>query len=136
MQRSSGQFIYAAVVHKFVRADFGNPTKRLALVLNTDPTVFSDLDQLYTQVLSVFPSEVDIVRVLGFIIGIGTGRSSEAVEDILEMEEGPHFAHASFIHYLFDSCRSGPFLVDQQDYENQIIIRSFALIIQSIRSWR
>ena len=88
------------------------------------------------------------------------------VEDILEMEEGelklvlcglsslmedkiveslnkaarsyviPHFAHASFSEYLFDSSRSGPFHVDQQEYENQITIRSFGLIMQLIRSWR
>ena len=168
VQRSSGQFIYAATVLKFVGADFCSPTKRLALVLKPDPTVFSDLDQLYTQILSVYPSEVNIVRVLGFIIGIGTGISSEVIEDILEMEEGeliqvlcglsslmedhwengeflnkavnsysiPRFTHASFNDYLLDSSRSGPFHVDQQDYENQITIRSFALIIQSIRSWR
>ena len=166
VQRSSGQFIYAATVLKFVGADFCSPTKRLALVLKPDPTAFSDLDQLYTQILSVYPSEVNIVQVLGFIIGIGPGRSSEVIEDILEMEEGelklvlcglsslmedenreslnkdltsyviPHFAHASFSEYLFDSSRSGPFHVDQQEYENQITIRSFALIMQVIRSWR
>ena len=166
VQRSSGQFIYAATVLKFVGADFCSPTKRLALVLKPDPTAFSDLDQLYTRILSVYPSEVNIVQVLGFIIGMGTGRSSELIEDILEMEEGelklvlcglsslmddengeflnkevssyiiPHFAHASFSDYLFDSSRSGPFYVDQRKYENQITMRSFALIIQSIRSWR
>ena len=136
VQRSSGQFIYAATVLKFVRADFCSPTKRLALVLKPDPTAFSDLDQLYTQILSVYPNEMNIVQVLGFVIGIGTGRSSEVIEDILEMEEGelklvlcglsslmedengesldkevtsyfiPDFAHASFSDYLFDSSRS------------------------------
>jgi hypothetical protein len=166
VQRSSGQFIYAATVLKFVGADFYSPTKRLALVLKPDHTAFSDLDQLYTQILSVYPSEVNIVQVLRFIIDIGTGRSSEVFEDILEMEEGelklvlcglsslmedengeslnkavtsyvvPHFVHASFSDYLFDSSRSGPFHVDRQEHENQITIRSFALIMQSIRSWR
>ena len=74
VQRSSGQFIYAAAVLRFVGADFCSPTKRLALVLKPDPRAFSDLDQLYTQILSVYPSEVNIVQVLGFIVGIGTGR--------------------------------------------------------------
>ena len=83
------------------------------------------------------------------------------IEDILEMEEGelrlvlrglsslmdgdweflgigiiPPFAHASFLDYLFNSSRSGPFHVNQQEYENQVTLRSFALILQSIRSWR
>ena len=167
VQRSSGQFIYAATVLKFVGADLCNPTKRLALVLKPDPTAFSDLDLLYTQILSVYPSEVNIVQVLG-IICASHGIFAEVIEDIFEMEEGelkqllrglsslvidkneecltwnkgvisyviPHFAHASFSDYLFDSTRSGPFHINQLEYEAQVTIRSFALIMQSIRSWR
>ena len=166
VQRSSGQFIYAATVLKFVGADFRSPTKLLALVLKPDPTAFSDLDQLYTQILSVYPSEVNIVEVLGIIIAFDDNHSPEGIEDILGMEEGelklvlrglsslmndenvehrytrlysyviPHFAHASFSDYLFDSSRSGPFYVNRQEYENQVTIRCFALVIQLIRSWR
>ena len=164
VQRSSGQFIYAATVLKFVGADFCSPTKQLALVLKPDPTAFSDLDRLYTQILSVYPSAANIVHFLG-IISVSHGVSSEAIEDIFGMEKGelklalcglssllkdkngeylnsgvfnviPQFAHASFGDFLFDSSRSGPFHVNRQEYENQITIRSFALIMQSIRSWR
>ena len=170
VQRSSGQFIYAATVLKFVGANFCSPTKQLALVLKPDATAFSDLDQLYTQILSVYPRAVNIVQVLG-IISVFHGGLAEVVEDIFEMEEGelklvlrglsslmrdknyeddendedwdcwnsgttsyviPHFAHASFGDYLFDSSRSGPFHVNRQKYENQLTIRSFSLIIQSI----
>ena len=46
------------------------------------------------------------------------------------------FAHASFRDYLFNSRRSGRFHVDLQEYENQLTIRSFTLIMQLIRSWR
>ena len=163
VQQSSGQFIYAATVLKFVRAEFCSPTKQLALVLKPDPMAFSDLDQLYTQILSVYPSTVNIVHVLG-IVSASHGDLAEVVEDIFGMEDGevklvlrgllsllkdenvengrlipyviPHFAHASFSDYLFDSSRSGPFHVNQQDYKNQVIIRSFALILHLIRSWR
>ena len=165
VQRSSGQFIYAATVLKFVGADFCSPTKQLDLVLKPDPTAFSDLDQLYTQILSVYPSKVDIVKFLG-IISVSHGDLAEAVEDVFAMEEGelqlvlrglssltsdeneeslnkgvnpyviPHFAHASFGDYLSNSSRSGPFHVRKQKYEIQVIKRSFSLIIQSIRSWR
>jgi hypothetical protein len=48
----------------------------------------------------------------------------------------PHFAHASFGDYLFDSSRSGPFHVNRHEYENRVAIRSFALITQTRRSWR
>ena len=90
VQRSSGQFIYAATVLKFVGADFRSPTKLLALVLKPDPTAFSDLDQLYTQILSIYPSEVNIVEVLGTIIAFDDNYlpHSEVIEDILGMEEG------------------------------------------------
>ena len=89
VQRSSGQFIYAATVLKFVGADFCNPKKQLALILRPDPSAFSDLDHLYTQILSVYPSTADIVRVLGIIIGLDHGDLTlEVIEDILEMEEG------------------------------------------------
>ena len=162
VQRSSGQFIYASTVLKFVGADFCSPTKRLALVLKPDSTAFSDLDQLYTQILSVYPSELDVVKYLG-IISVSHGDLAEAIEDIFAMEEGelrlvlrglssltkdengeskgvnsyviPHFAHASFGDYLSNSSRSGPFCVDRQEYENQVFIRSFTLIMESIRSW-
>ena len=168
VQRSSGQFIYAATVLKFVGADFCSPTKQLELALKPNPTAFSDLDQLYTQILSVYPTTVNIVEVLG-IISASHGVLAEVMEDIFGMEEGqlklmlrglsslmkdendengkcldkgvisyviPHFAHASFSDYLFDSSRSGPFHVNEQEFENQITIRSFALIMQLIRSGR
>ena len=161
VQRSSGQFIYAATILRFVGADFCSPTKQLALVLKPDSRAFSDLDQLYTQILSIYPSTVNIVQVLG-IICTSHGVLGEVIEDIFEMEEGelrrmlrglsslmvgngeslnegvvsyiiPHSAHASFRDYLFDSSRSGPFYVNQPEYEDQITTRSFALIMQLIR---
>ena len=51
VKRSSGKFIYAATVLKFVGAD--SPTKQLELVLKPNSTAFSNLDQQYTQILSV-----------------------------------------------------------------------------------
>ena len=165
VHRSSGQFIYAATVLKFVGAYSRSPTKQLALVLKSDPIAFSVLDQLYYQILSDYPSEVNIVHILG-IISVSHGELAEVMEDIFGMEEGelklvirglsslmedkndeseermntgatsyviPHFAHASFGHYLFDPSRSGSFYVNRQEYENQVIMRSFTLIKQSIR---
>ena len=88
VQRSSGQFIYAATVLKFVGADFCSPTKHLALVLKPDPTAFSDLDQLYTQILSVYPTTVNIVQVLGMITVFDRKDLPEVIEDILRMEKG------------------------------------------------
>ena len=87
VQRSSGQFIYAATVLKFIDSPFCSPTTQLTLVLRPDPSAFSDLDHLYTQILSVFPSSVNIVKILG-IISLFHGKLAEVVEDIFGMEEG------------------------------------------------
>ena len=110
-------------VLKFVGANFCSPRKQLALVLKIDPTAFSDLDHLYSQILSVYPSAANIVEVLGIIIAFKRNHLPEAIEDILGMEEGelkpvlrglssltvenrslliyviPPFAHASFCDY-------------------------------------
>ena len=89
VQRSSGQFIYAATVLKFVGADFCSPKEQLALILKPDPTAFSDLDQLYIQILSVYPKTVKIVQVLGIIVAFEAETlTPDVIEDILEMEEG------------------------------------------------
>ena len=158
VQRSSGQFIYAATVLKFISADFCSPKNQLALILMHDPMAFSDLNQLYTQILLVYPSTANIVQVLGTILAFDDNLKGEVIEDILRMEEGdlrlvlsglsslmededdedrwvlynnlkqsfsdvvtydviPHFAHASFSDYLFDTGRSGPFHVNLQEYD-------------------
>ena len=167
VQRSAGHFIYAATVLKFVCAKFCSPTKQLqvALLMKPDPMPFPDLDHLYAQILSIYPSKVNIVQFLG-IISASHGILVEVIEDIFGMEKGelklalrglsslmkdengehcyigvisyviPDFAHASFSDYLFDSSRSGPFHVNRQEYENQVTIRSFALITQLIRFWK
>jgi hypothetical protein len=89
VQRSSGQFIYAATVLRFVGADFYHPTSQLALILKPDPTAFSDLDQLYTQILSVYPSTVNIVQVLGIIVAFDVrSLTPDVIGDVLEMEKG------------------------------------------------
>ena len=87
VQRSSGQSIYAATVLKFVDADLCSPTKQPVLVLKPNHTAFSDLDQLYTQILSVYPSTVNIVQVLGIIIA-SEEKLPKVIEDILGMEKG------------------------------------------------
>jgi hypothetical protein len=89
VQRSSGQFICAATVLKFVDADLYSPAKQLELILKPDPTAFSDLDQLYTQILSVYPSTASIVQVLQIIVAFRAGTlTPEVIEDILGMGEG------------------------------------------------
>jgi hypothetical protein len=57
---SSGQFIYASTVVKFVDDIYDDPRERLDIVLNTRPvnstSPFAELDQLYIQILSQQPN--------------------------------------------------------------------------------
>jgi hypothetical protein len=71
--RASGQFIYAATVIKFVEADsdFRTPEERFEIILNHGPiqaSAFSELDCLYTQILSLYPDSEVLVRTLGVVL--------------------------------------------------------------------
>ncbi|KAF8347619.1 hypothetical protein F5887DRAFT_1100123, partial [Amanita rubescens] len=60
VSKSSGQFIYAFTVVKFLDDVYDDPRERLDIVLNTRPAnslpPFAELDQLYIQILSQQPN--------------------------------------------------------------------------------
>jgi hypothetical protein len=71
--QASGQFIYAATVIKFVDSDtdFRTPQEKLNIILNPSPiqaSAFSELDRLYTQILSQYPDSEVLVDTLGVIL--------------------------------------------------------------------
>ncbi|KAJ7618019.1 hypothetical protein FB45DRAFT_705394, partial [Roridomyces roridus] len=60
VNKSSGYFIYAATVIKFVDDKYFRPTEQLKIIMNTnshssDVSPFGSLDQLYRQILSQVP---------------------------------------------------------------------------------
>ena len=70
--RASGQFIYAATVIKFVSSDmdFYTPQEKLEIILKPSPmqaSAFSELDRLYTQILSLYSDPEVLVYTLGVI---------------------------------------------------------------------
>ena len=58
VKKSSGQFIYAATVVKYVSSHRHHPTRRLEIVLGMQPArndvPFAELDRLYLSILSFF----------------------------------------------------------------------------------
>ncbi|KAJ7279874.1 hypothetical protein C8J57DRAFT_117471 [Mycena rebaudengoi] len=79
VQKSSGQFIYAATVIKFVDNEYCHPVEQLKLVLalstsETSTTVLPDLDALYTFILTTNPNVSLLVRILGAFFRHCTGR--------------------------------------------------------------
>ncbi|KDR84612.1 hypothetical protein GALMADRAFT_719218 [Galerina marginata CBS 339.88] len=88
-QQASDQFIYASTVLKFFGASsqFNNPVSQLEILLGAGPltsSAFSDLDQLYTQILVLYPRTEIMTRFLG---GIVTLRCSipEAIACLLDI---------------------------------------------------
>jgi len=75
VSRASGQFIYATTVIKFVGSDtdFRTPEQRLEIILKRGPTqasAFSELDRLYTQILSLYLDSEALVHTLGVVLAL------------------------------------------------------------------
>ncbi|KAJ6586150.1 hypothetical protein B0H19DRAFT_925298, partial [Mycena capillaripes] len=131
--KSSGYFIYATTVIKFVGDKHFRPTARLKII--TDGTEasfqspFSALDQLYTQILSAVPSLHNrLVAILRVVLHFKMSPSQ--IEVILGMEPGDvklslrglhsvvqrkwgelQIIHASFQDFLCNPSRAGSFYV-------------------------
>jgi hypothetical protein len=132
--KSSGYFIYASTVIKFVDDNNFRPTKRLDQLQETlsSESPFSGLDQLYTQILSRVPDNLPLLSILKAITLFEFELSSIQVEKLLELEaedvqltlrnlhsvldvpdDGSYIFrhHASFQDFLQDAKRAGKFYV-------------------------
>lgn len=135
IQRSSGYFIYTSTVLKFLEDPDRHPSQQLVLVLSGEPAPFTELDQLYHQILSTTPDHSLLVRILGYILvprkqltlsmiggllGLSTGsvhlalRRLAPVLQISGDHKAIHVIHASFAEYLLNRRRGGEFHVDTQ----------------------
>ncbi|KAJ7433086.1 hypothetical protein B0H11DRAFT_2122972 [Mycena galericulata] len=133
VSRSSGYFIYAATVIKFIDDRDFRPTERLMTVVRNPTNVdrpFEALDQLYLQILSSAPARSRLLPILCAII---EGFSSRDIEELLELDPGDvnltvrrlHSVlkvpsddsrnillyHESFRDFVADPARSGEFCV-------------------------
>jgi hypothetical protein len=64
VQKSSGIFIYATTVIKFIDDEYFHPDDRLVSVLRLDPESTTRLDDLYTQILSLIPQTPHLLLIL------------------------------------------------------------------------
>jgi hypothetical protein len=141
VEKSSGYFIYASTIIKFIDDQNFRPMERLAVIMGmTEPhfgVPFAALDQLYTQILSEVPARPELLKILKVIT---TELSSDAlpvtsIEQLLELEPGEvqlvlrglhsvislpeddegqdriSIHHASFGDFLQDPTRAGVFCV-------------------------
>ncbi|KAJ6491980.1 hypothetical protein C8R45DRAFT_190209 [Mycena sanguinolenta] len=136
VQKSSGYFIYASTVIKFIDDKSHRPTHRLALVLDRNGmgsgSAFDALDQLYMTILSSAPRQSEFMPILFILANYGSPAVS-TIDELLGHEMGetklllrglhsivaiysgqetqdiikPH--HASFLDFLNSASRSQKF---------------------------
>ncbi|KAJ7280788.1 hypothetical protein C8J57DRAFT_1174417 [Mycena rebaudengoi] len=151
VHKSSGYFIYATTIIKFVDDQNFRPTERLEVLKQEShsESPFGALDQLYTQILSTVPVYwplVSILRALCFckfqltptgveqLLELNPGdvrltlrnlhcvfRVPEIEDDIRRIPIGVH--HASLQDFLHDATRAGAFYIGDPEYRVDIARR-------------
>ncbi|KAF7349087.1 putative nwd2 protein [Mycena venus] len=135
VRKSSGYFIYAKTVVKFVDDKNFRPIQRLKDIENLtgtgSQTMFDALDELYTQILCVVPQH-HLVPMLRVLDNFGAALTTSEIDTLLGLEPGdaalslrglysvltfyedrPSFSHASFSDFLRDPSRAGRFYTDE-----------------------
>ncbi|KAF8187407.1 hypothetical protein K438DRAFT_1973020 [Mycena galopus ATCC 62051] len=152
VEKSSGYFIYASTVIKFIDDKYSHPKERLAIIQHLAPTdseaPFAALDQLYIQVLSQVPTRFrfKLREILQCTIVLGMDLTRVQLESFLDLKPGDvelilrglhsvlqvsdvvdghgiSVYHASFLDFLQDQQRSMTFHIDAE------ICKSIALAV-------
>ncbi|KAF8152214.1 hypothetical protein B0H34DRAFT_109844 [Crassisporium funariophilum] len=109
VNKSSGQFIFASVVVKYVGAINHRPVKRLRIVLGLSPTnnanPFMELDALYHHILA----SVDDISIVLRILGVELVEDSKRLEVFLPHHDMLYARSKSLIQEL------GPFKVSAEN---------------------
>jgi len=142
VHKSSGQFIYASTVVKYVSSIRHQPANRLKVVLGIRPSrhvremPFGELDALYRHIFTSVEDRETVLLILGFEqlpLSQRTIMDAEALEDFLLLNRGDvemllgdlsavitisddhpfiRILHASLGDFLLDSARSKEFYID------------------------
>ncbi|KAF9552201.1 hypothetical protein CPC08DRAFT_754884 [Agrocybe pediades] len=162
LDKSSGQFIYAASVVKYVGSIRHRPDHRLEAALNLRPhngdLPFAQLDSLYTMILQSVLDIEKVFRILSFRLIAKSWRvPCSTIERILSYEEGEidilfcdlqavveiqrfeyfedrylYVVHASFEDYLLDPKRSKQFHIDIEQERTKHLVS----LLQYFSSYR
>ncbi|KAJ7450128.1 hypothetical protein FB451DRAFT_1052418 [Mycena latifolia] len=105
VNKSSGVFIYATTIIRFIDDEYCHPADRLAGVLSLDPRSTAPLDDLYTEILSVMPEESQQLRIL-HAIWQGTtyenlAMDPEQMDSLLDLRTGTSRLTLRGLHSLF-----------------------------------
>lgn len=153
VQRSSGYFIYASTVLKFVDDADRHPNEQLARVLSGEPAPFAELDELYHQILSTVADPTLLTSILrytlvardsvtpsmiGDLLGLSSGKiklTLRRMTPLLEFSgehDGIFFIHASFLDLICSQHRGRQFYID----ETQARLDLTHDCLEHVRDWR
>ncbi|KAF8881165.1 hypothetical protein CPB84DRAFT_256680 [Gymnopilus junonius] len=150
VEKSSGQFIYASTVMKFIASPQSLPDEQLEIILGLIPpgesTPFADLDALYTHVMGSIRKLEEVMNIFTFLLlkgpnvhakmdniaeflGLRPGNMPILLNDlhsIMRIPSDDHISdtlslyHASLGDFLLDRTRSGPFFIDKNQRHAQM----------------
>ncbi|KAJ8076229.1 hypothetical protein PM082_000648 [Marasmius tenuissimus] len=134
VERSCGQFVYAATVIRFIKLAYEHPIIQLRIIIDKTPprrrgtSPYQQLDVLYNFILSVHPNREELLSVLAAVLVLPEdARSPACIELVLGLPEGQveltlrgmhsvldihgrgdriRVHHTSFTDYLADQTRS------------------------------
>jgi hypothetical protein len=139
VHKSSGQFIYAATVIKYISSNRHQPTRRLEIILGMQPPrndrPFAELDALYMGILSSVDDIKATMRLLGVFVFARNlfPKTPELVGEFMFLDPGEvqcllldlvsviecvdndteiRMLHASFPDFLLDRSRSEEYHID------------------------
>ncbi|KAJ7206380.1 hypothetical protein GGX14DRAFT_314524, partial [Mycena pura] len=88
VKKSSGTFIYAATVVRYIDNEYSHPTERLGSVFSLDPHSTTPLDNLYTQILSAVPDQSILRQVLHAVVWTNHCWDPEDIDVVLQLRTG------------------------------------------------
>ncbi|KAF9541524.1 hypothetical protein CPC08DRAFT_770591 [Agrocybe pediades] len=152
--KSSGQFIYAATVVRYIESPRHRPNQRLDAVLNIRPPFkdlpFTELDALFRHIIFKAEDPSTVLEILAFPVLYGEPRVT-SLEKVLQLEEGDvevnladlqslvmigsgmfgdvvKFVHKSLRDFLCDSQRAGDLYRDYSAVRVEHITRSISAV--------
>ncbi|KAF4611467.1 hypothetical protein D9613_004455 [Agrocybe pediades] len=161
--KSSGQFIYASTVVRYVESLRHRPNQRLDAILNLRPPFkdlpFTELDALYRHIISKAEDPSTVLDILAFPIlynAIDFVDFVEHIEETLQLEAGDveviladlqslvtidsnrrvKFLHQSLRDFLCDSQRAGDLYRDFSAMRVQHMARSISVVGNTFKSER
>ncbi|KAF7368068.1 NACHT domain-containing protein [Mycena sanguinolenta] len=104
VRKSSGHFIYASTIIRFIDDKNYHPARRLAVVQNANLTgfesVFDPLDQLYMTILRAAPRQSELIPILCAIVRFGL--RPEGFDQLLRLAEGETRFILRSLHSVLD----------------------------------